>query len=155
MSIDDSSELVAILRAALPLTAIVLGIGIAILGTALRYRRRIRIAELIHAERMAAIAQGMEPSPLPPELLDGGSGCRRSPTSDDYLRRGVLLLAAGIAIAIALLVSSRHPGRAIWGLVPAAIGAANLLLYKLDARRRQPGDNLPATSQHRDGRSPG
>lgn len=155
MPIDDSSELVAILRAALPLTAIVLGIGIAILSTALRYRRRIRIAELIHAERMAAIAQGMEPPPLPAELLDGGGRCRRNSTPDDYLRRGVLLLFVGVAIAIALLVSSRHPERAIWGLVPAAIGTANLLLYKLDARRRQPGNNLPTTSEHHDGRSPG
>lgn len=155
MSIDESSELVAILRAAVPLTAIVLGIGIAILGAALRYRRRIRIAELIHAERMAAIAQGMEPAPLPPELLDGGSGYRRSGTPDRYLQRGLLLLFVGVAVAIALLVSSRHPERAVWGLVPAAIGAANLLLYKLDARRRQPGDNLPATPQHHDGRSPG
>ncbi|WP_079432623.1 DUF6249 domain-containing protein [Zoogloea sp. LCSB751] len=154
MSIDDSSELVSILRASVPLATIVLSIGIAMLGTMLHYRRRTRIAELIHTERMAAIERGIEPSPLPPELLNGG-GRRAAMTPADYLRRGLLLLFIGIAVAIALLVSSRHPERAVWGLVPAAAGAAYLLMYRLDARRQQSGSSLAPAPQHHDGRSPG
>ena len=132
--VSETSELVSILHAALPLLAVGLGIVLAIVSGILRSRQRARLADLLHAERMASIQKGIEPLPFPPELLDARTA-RREWSPEKALRRGVLLLFTGLALTIVLLVTSRHPQRAVWGLVPMAAGAAYLLLYRLDVRR--------------------
>lgn len=132
--VSETSDLVRILHAVLPLMAVGLGIVLAIVSGIWRNKRRIRLADLMHAERMAAIEKGIEPPPFPPELLDAGAG-RHEGSPARALRRGVLLLFVGMAITVALLVTSKHPQRAVWGLVPTAAGAAYLLLYRLEARR--------------------
>jgi hypothetical protein len=114
----------------IPIVAIVMGIGIAMLGLVLDYRRKRDIFELLHKERMAAIEKGMEVPALPVELLQGG---RRSRTPSCYLRRGVMLLLVGVAVTIALYVRNRDAS--VWGLVPSAVGIAYLLFYWLDVRK--------------------
>ncbi len=58
-----------------PILGIIFAVGlplsIPIVYIALNYRKRKRLMELSHAERMAAIERGMEVPPLPLELIDG------------------------------------------------------------------------------------
>jgi len=65
---------------------------------------------------------------IPPELLSPP----QKPRSD--LRRGVLLLSAGIGLGLFLaLVNTEQP---VWslGLVPALVGAGHLLVWKIEPR---------------------
>jgi hypothetical protein len=110
-----------------PIIAIVMGIGIAMLGMWLDYRKKSEIFALHHKERMAAIEKGMEVPPLPPELFQ-----RRSRAPSECLRRGLVWLAIGAALTTAMMIEE-HRGAA-YGLIPAAIGIANLVYYFLQPR---------------------
>jgi len=114
----------------IPIIAIIMGIGIAMVGLVLDYHKKRAIFELLHKERMAAIEKGMEVPALPVELLQAG---RRSRTPSCYLRRGVMLLSVGIAVTVALYV--QHRDASVWGLVPIAVGIAYLLFYWLEVRK--------------------
>jgi len=120
----------------IPIIAIVMGIGIAMLSLVLDYRKKRDIFTLHHQERMAAIEKGIEVPPLPPEFFQDGRGQRlRTPARD--LRRGLVLLLAGGAISAALYGS--HQGTSYWwGLVPASIGVASLLAYFIEGRKAPP-----------------
>jgi hypothetical protein len=83
-----------------------------------------------HKERMAAIEKGMEVPPLPAEFFRDN---RRVRVPSDYLRRGLVLLLVGIAITIALFDSTRR--NYLWGLLPTAMGIANLLYYWFESRK--------------------
>jgi hypothetical protein len=52
-----------------PIIAIILGIAIGMLGLILDYRKKSRMFELHHQERLLAIERGMEVPPLPPEFF--------------------------------------------------------------------------------------
>lgn len=114
----------------IPIVAIIMGIGIAMLGLVLDYRKKREIFELLHKERMAAIERGLEVPPLPAELLQS----RRARTPSDYLRRGIVLLLIGMAVTTALYFQNRD--HSLWGLVPTAIGIAYLLIYWLEERKQ-------------------
>jgi len=119
-----------------PIIAIVMGVGIGMLGLWLDYRKKREIFELHHKERMAAIEKGMEVPPLPAELFRD----RRRREPSDYLRRGLIWLLVGIAILIALLsMPGAAPRAAFWGLVPAAIGLAQLIFYFVEGRKPPTG----------------
>ena len=116
----------------IPIVAIVMGIGIGMLSLLLDYRKKREMFAMHHKERLAAIDKGMEVPPLPPEFFQDGRR-NRARTSGDYLRRGLILLLVGVAITIALYDTMRH--NYLWGLVPAAVGVANLLFYYLEGRK--------------------
>jgi hypothetical protein len=127
-----------ILALAIPIVAIVMGIGFAMFGAWLAYRRQRELFQLHHAERMAAIEKGIELPPLPPAFFQ--FGIRRPRTVSSNLRRGVLLLFIGIAVSIALYTGKNSDWR--WGLIPAAIGLAYLLLHRFEASvAPEPGQN--------------
>jgi hypothetical protein len=112
----------------IPIVAIVMGIGIAMLSVYLDYRKKRDIYELHHKERMAAIEKGMELPPLPMEFFrDGKNSFKRTP--EGRLRSGLVLLLVGAAISFALYNTSHDAW--VWGLVPAAVGIANLISYAL------------------------
>jgi hypothetical protein len=123
----------------IPIVAIVMGIGIGMLALYLGYRKKRDIYELHHKERMAAIEKGMEVPPLPVEFFrDGPDMGKRTP--EGRLRSGLVLLFVGLAIAFAL--SRTAQGQWVWGLIPAAVGLANLLSYAL-GRKKAAGDSTP------------
>jgi hypothetical protein len=122
---------VAILGVMVPIVAIVMGVGIGMLSLFLDYRKKRDMFALHHKERLAAIEKGMEVPPLPPEFFQDTR--RRVRVPGDYLRRGLILLLVGIVITIALYDTARH--EYLWGLVPAAIGVANLLYFWFENRR--------------------
>ena len=121
------SEVIAVM---IPIVAIVMGIGIGMLSLFLDYRKKREMFAMHHKERLAAIEKGMELPPLPAEFF---RDTRRVRSLGDYLRRGLILLLVGIAITIALYDSTRR--NYLWGLVPAAVGIANLLFYYFESRK--------------------
>jgi hypothetical protein len=118
----------------IPIVAIVMGVGIGMLAIYFDYRKKQDMFALHHKERMAAIEKGMDVPPLPPEFFQDGRRSRPR-THGDFLRRGLVLLFVGAAISIALYNTNRNSY--LWGLVPAAVGVAQLLYYYL-ARPRTP-----------------
>lgn len=121
-------EHVSVAEALVPITAIVMGIGIAMLGLWLDFRKKRDFYALFHQERLAAIEKGMEPPALPPDFFYRGG--RNAP---DFLRRGLVFLFLGAALTAAMLLEN-HSG-AWFGLIPAAIGLANLILYAVQVRQ--------------------
>ncbi len=121
----------SVLGLMIPIIAIVMGIGMGMLGFWLDYRKKRAIYELHHKERLAAIEKGIEVAPLPQELFEGK---RHGRTPADYLRRGLVWTFIGIGIIIALL--AQHENSAWFGLIAVGAGVANLIMFAY--QRRQP-----------------
>lgn len=117
----------------IPLFGIVFAIGlplsIPIVIAVLNYRKRRRLMELNHTERMAAIERGMELPPLPLELIDGQSGRRRRTS----LLPGLVWLFVGLALLISM--GSIAEEEALFGLVPTGVGLAYLIYYFTEGRK--------------------
>jgi hypothetical protein len=108
--------------------AVGLPLSIPIVYIALNYRKRKRLMELSHAERMAAIERGMEVPPLPLELIDGQSRRRRS-----SLLPGLVWFFIGLAmVAGSMSIGDELP--VVFGLVPLGIGLAYLIYYAVEGR---------------------
>jgi Domain of unknown function (DUF6249) len=120
--------------ALIPIAAITMGLGTAMLWTWLDYRKKRDFFQLHHAERMAAIEKGIDLPPLPPEFFADYQRRRRAP--EDSLRHGLVWLLVGIAVTVALSLTYR--GQWGWGLVPLAVGIANLLFYWISQRAGTP-----------------
>jgi hypothetical protein len=116
----------------IPIFGIVFGVGlpvsIPIIFGILNYRKRRRLMELHHAERMAAIERGMDVPPLPLELIDGRSARRRT-----SLLPGLVWLFVGLAVLISM--QSIGEEEAILGLIPAGVGLAYLIYYFTEGRK--------------------
>jgi hypothetical protein len=114
--------------------AVGLPISIPIVISVLNYRKRRRLMELYHAERMAAIERGMEIPPLPSEILGP------LPRSRSTLLPGLIWLFVGLAILLSLqkgegLFPGPMGGRWVCGLVPTAVGLAYLVHYLIEGRK--------------------
>ena len=92
--------------------------------------------QLHHTERLAAIEKGIDLPPLPPEFFES---YRRAPLPPSYvyLRRGVMLVLIS-AVLVAGIYAEDSLQDAWWGLLPAAVGLADLMFYFL-VRRRDSG----------------
>ena len=110
--------------------AVGLPLSIPIVFLVLSYRRRVRLVELHHAERMAAIERGMDLPPLPIELLEGRSSTRRRRSS---LLPGLVWLFVGLAVLIAMRTVARD--ESLFGLIPTAVGLAYLIYYAVEGRK--------------------
>lgn len=122
----------------IPIVAITFSVGlplsIPIIYMVLSYRRRRRLLELHHAERMAAIERGMEIPALPTELL----GSR--PASRSTLLPGLIWLFVGLALTAGLhgISGLGFGGLSVWGLVPTGVGVAYLIYYLVEGRKQIP-----------------
>ena len=108
----------------IPITAIVMGIGIGMLGLWTDHKRKSQLLEQMHKERMAAIEKGIE---LPPMNADPLTHKLPSLVANParVLRNGVFMLSFGIVLYFALItVGAREAS--VFGLIPATIGLANL-----------------------------
>ena len=139
MDKDIAAEMAAF---AIPIVSIVLGIGFAMVQAWLSYRRRSEALRYYHAERLAAIEKGLELPPPPAGLIED-----RSPSEPGWVRHrrnGLILLGVGLAVSAALW--GTHNRNYLWGLVPAAIGAAFLIASLLEAQEQRlppPGNPPP------------
>ena len=122
-----------------PLMAIMFGIGvplsIPIIWIVLNYRKRRRLMELHHTERMAAIERGMEIPPLPIELIDGRSVPKRRRTA---LLPGLVWFFIGLALVIGTLAGGGGHGDddipLFAALIPLGIGLAYLIYYFVEGK---------------------
>jgi hypothetical protein len=120
-------DLVALL---IPIFGIVFGVGVAIVAIIAGHREKLKRAEHRHRERIAALEKGVELTPDPEPEADG----RRSGS----LKSGLAGLFLGIVLYFAIREVTDNQV-AIFGLVPAAIGLANLISYFVEARQRANG----------------
>lgn len=116
-----------ILALMIPILGIVLGIGIAVVAIIVNHREKLKRAELRHRERMTALEKGIELAPEPDPEAD-----RRSTGS---LKSGVMGVLIGIVLYFALQRVA-DADVAIFGLIPAAVGAANLIAWMVEARKK-------------------
>lgn len=122
----------------IPIVAIVMSLLIPIVFQITDYRRRRDIVEALHRERMASIERGIEPKPLPAELLDP---FRRN-RNPRYLLTGMIWLFIGIGLFVFLGAVADEDVRWL-GLIPGGIGLA-YLLYHLIEGRHEKGIQPPA-----------
>jgi hypothetical protein len=109
----------------IPIVAIVMGIGMGMLSVWSEHKRKAQLLEQNHRERMQAIEKGIELPPLPPNLVGLGGG-PSTDTAAKSLRSGIMLVLIGIVLFFAIGVAGGREG-ALFGLIPAAIGVANLV----------------------------
>jgi len=122
----------------IPIVAIVMSLSIPIVFQIIDYRRRRDLVEALHRERMASIERGIEPKPLPAELLDP---FRRN-RNPRYLLTGMIWLFIGIGLFVFLGAVADEDVRWL-GLIPGGIGLA-YLLYHLIEGRHEKGIQPPA-----------
>jgi hypothetical protein len=121
------------MAAVITIAVLLICVGLPVCGLVvwviLDYRRRRRMIELQHAERMAAIERGMDVPPLPANVS-------RPPTirNRSTLLPGLVWLFVGIAITVGLRDVDPY-AFALFGLIPAAIGIAYLLYYAFEGRK--------------------
>jgi hypothetical protein len=115
----------------IPLSAIVLGIGLAFWSMHLGHQRK----RLQYQERQLMIEKGMVP---PPALLEDD---RKRITPEDCLRRGIVQLFVGIGLTLGSVVLANFADEQelVWiagvaAAIVGSIGAGNLVYYFI-ARR--------------------
>jgi hypothetical protein len=91
------------------------------------HKRKSQLLEQVHKERMAAIEKGI---PLPAidnghGLTDSSRSLKSAPNPAKVLRSGVFMLGLGIVLYFALVTVGAREA-AMFGLIPATIGLANL-----------------------------
>jgi hypothetical protein len=136
-------DLKHILPFMIPIVGIIMGVGLAMLAVWTEYKRKSDMFELHHKERLLAIERGMEVPPLPEDFFKASG--KLAATPNDRLRYGLMWLLVGVALMIALALNSSLE-RAAWGLLPVAVGLANLIYYATVAR------NQPANPNQQSGR---
>lgn len=121
----------------IPIVAIVMGIGMGMLSTWSEHKRRSQLMEQSHRERMAALEKG-QPMPEIPTNLISGKGDDTTPRNAPLraVRSGLTLLGIGIVLFFGL---QRLTGDdvALFGLIPAVIGVANLVYAFLLSRKER------------------
>ncbi len=120
-----------IIAVLIPIVAIVMGIGLAMLSVYLQFRKRKEIFALYHQERMAAIEKGIDLPPLPEEFFTQDSK-RLSPRR--RLLVGLVWLFIGLGFSGAF-VGAGNSDVAWYGLIPIGIGLANLIYYFLVGKK--------------------
>jgi hypothetical protein len=109
----------------IPIVAIVMGIGCAIMAMYFNHRKRAEMFALYHQERMAAIEKGIELPPIPPEFFteDG-----KAPSKHGTLLGGLIVSFIGLALTVALYFTCGF-NVALFGLIPGGVGLALLIFY--------------------------
>ena len=123
----------------IPITAIVMGIGIGMLKLYLDFQKKTRMYELHHQERILAIERGMEVPQLPAEFFAGDTKPPSAPGSGS-LRWGLICFFFGLALATAMALNDGVQ-QASWALMPMAIGLALLAHYQIE-KKNAPHANL-------------
>lgn len=123
-----------------PIVAIIMGVGLAMIGAVTSHRRRSQSLAQRHAERMAAIEKGID---LPPDAGDPEAQLElaKALRPPRYLLRGLVFGGIGLALVLSW-PGDDHDIRSI-GWVLAAVGAAHLVYYAIEGRKDR-GLQLPA-----------
>ena len=114
----------------IPIFTIVFGVGVAVVAIVAAHREKMKRAELRHRERIAALEKGIE---LPPEP-DVDTVNKRSGS----LKSGLMGVFVGIVLYFALHEVA-DDDIALFGLIPAAVGIANLIAYFVESKKNGNG----------------
>ncbi len=108
----------------IPIVAIVMGVGIGMLSIWTEHKRKAQLLEQFHKERLSALDKGIALPELDRRLVALDES--QPPTSAKAFRSGLMMLLIGIILYFALeeLVRERV---SLFGLIPAAVGVANLM----------------------------
>jgi hypothetical protein len=129
---------------AVPIVSVVMVFGMIMVAIIAKVMRKIRVSQMIHQERMAAIEKGL---PLP-SVQDYAATSERPIGSIYNLRRGLLFAFVGLG----LLVSSRfvdwgHHGDKVpflaGGIICVCVGAAYLIFYFVQGRKPESSQSAP------------
>jgi uncharacterized protein DUF6249 len=127
-------EAIPIIALFIPIIAIVMGIGIAMLAIFLSYRRRKETFTLYHQERMAALDKGVELPPLP-DFLFSESGKPAGPYHPRrHLLKGLVWLFIGIGLGCGLW-RTVDLDWALFSVIPIGIGLAHLVYYFVEGKK--------------------
>lgn len=128
----------------IPIVAIVFGIGAGMLSSWSEHKRRSQLLEQSHRERMLALEKGVPVPEIPDNLINGKSADRDPRQSvARAIFIGVMLIGIGLVLFFAL-PRVADEDVALFGLIPAVVGVANLVYAGLLAR------NLRAASPSSD-----
>jgi hypothetical protein len=122
----------------IPIVAIVMGIGIGMLAIWSEHKRKSQLLEQNHRERMHAIEKGIELPALPANLV-GGSNGPSTATAAKSLRSGIMLTLISVVLFVAIDEAGGRDG-ALFGLIPGAIGIANLVYAAILWQKEKRGD---------------
>src|SRR5688572_11459331 len=122
----------------IPIVAIVMGIGIGMLAIWSEHKRKSQLLEQNHRERMHAIEKGIELPPLPANVV-GGSNGPSTASAAKSLRSGVMLSLIGVVLYVAIDRVGASEA-ALFGLIPAAIGIANLMYAAILWQKEKRGE---------------
>jgi hypothetical protein len=118
----------------IPIVAIVMGIGLAMIEVITKHRRRAQALEQRHRERMAAIEKGIE-LPLDdsdPEAQVEAAKAARQPR---FLLRGLIFSGIGAALILAWRgAGDEYTSGAGW--IVLSIGLAYLVYFAIEGRRQ-------------------
>lgn len=120
---DQAVELLALF---IPIIGIILGVTIAIVSIVTSHRQKVQRADQRHKERLSAIEKGLD---LPPDAVEPENGKKGG-----SLRSGLVGLFVGIVLYFALREVA-DADIALFGLIPAAFGLANLVTYFVESRK--------------------
>jgi hypothetical protein len=127
---------VAILALIIPIIAIILGIGTAMLALYLGYRKRKEMFTMYHQERMSALEKGVELPPLPEDLLSNGAALYNPRR---HLFKGLAWLFAGIGLGLGIWATTEYSW-ALFSLIPVGIGLAHLIYYFVEGKHEETQD---------------
>jgi Domain of unknown function (DUF6249) len=103
-----------------------MGCSIAIVSIWGEHKRKAQLLEQNHKERMHAIEKGIELPPLPINLAHDNSNGPSTATPAKSLRAGIMMVLIGVLLYFAIQ-SIEAEEVALFGLIPAAVGIANLV----------------------------
>ncbi len=137
----------------IPVISIVGGLSLGGLFWWLVIRAQVRAREMLHAERLAAIAKGLPPPDEPVDRAGGaadGSPGSPSPANadkDKALGTGLFWLFLGMGLIVAMRIV--NPGGTAWGwgIIPVSLGLAYLVGVALSHRRTAPAREEDETSR--------
>jgi hypothetical protein len=123
-----------IIAVSIPIVAIVMGIGIGMLSIWTEHKRKAQLLEQYHKERLFALEKGVSLPELDRRLVALDE--REPPTAAKAFRNGLMMLLIGIILYFGLdmLVGERL---SLFGLIPAAVGIANLMYGVLLLKKEQ------------------
>jgi hypothetical protein len=124
----------------IPIVAIIMGCSIAIVSIWAEHKRKAQLMEQNHRERMNAIEKGIELPPLPDHLIhEGNSNGPATATPAKSLRAGIMLSLIGGLLYFAIDRMGADD-IALFGLIPAAVGIANLVYAAIQWNKEQDKD---------------
>ncbi len=121
---------IEVMALSIPILGILLGVTIAIVSIVTSHRQKMQRSDMRHKERLAAIEKGLD---LPPDPVEPENG-RKS----GGLRSGFIGLFVGIVLYFALREVA-DSDIALFGLIPAAVGIANLIAHFAESRKNGNG----------------